>query len=171
MKKLFALVLSLCLLCSIAMAEEAAEMNWADVEAAAAEYNGVFFPIDLGLKVWAPADYLVYTQDQLPEDYTSKGIYALITPEDGSGAIALQYVEANGAEVMDCVNAIEGASDPKAMVINGFPCVNFDLKAQDATAVAFGTEQGRLFVVSFMPISNADFAKIATIMVASLQAE
>ena len=167
MKKLFALMLALCLLCSAALAEGSVELNWSDVEAAANEIGGQFIAIDLGLMVWAPAGYLVLSD--LNEEYTSQGIYALIAPEDLSGAIALQYVEANGADVMDCVNAIDGATDAQPMVINGLPCVNFDMAAMDASCVAFGTEQGNLFVVSFMPMSDADFATKATVMVASIQ--
>ena len=168
MKKIFALMLALCLMLGCtALAEEPTELNWADVEAAAEEVGGQFIPIDLGLAVWAPNDY--YVLSELNEEYTSKGIYAMIAPEDFSGAIALQYVEANGATALECVSNIEGAVDPKEMIINGFPCVNFDLPSMDATCVAFETEQGNLFVVSFLPLSNTDFAAKATIMVASLQ--
>lgn len=167
MKKLFTLMLALCLLlCSVAVAEPVT-VNWTDVEAAANEVGGQFIAIDLGLMLWAPEGYLVYSE--LPEEYTSQGIYALITPEDGSGAIALQYVQANGATVADCVANIEGASDAQEMIINGLPCVNFDMKAMDATCVAFGTEQGNLFVVLFMPMTSEDFAAKSTIMVASIQ--
>ena len=168
MKKLFALMLALCLMLGCtALAEETTELNWADVQSSAEQIGGQFIPIDLGLAVWAPNDY--YVLSDLNEEYTSKGIYAMIAPEDFSGAIALQYVEANGATAMECVANIEGAVDPKEMTINGFPCVNFDLPEMDATCVAFETEKGNLFVISFLPISNAEFAKIATIMVASLQ--
>lgn len=93
----------------------------------------------------------------------------MIAKEDLTGVIALQYVEANGATVEECVANIEGATDPKEMVINGLPCINFDLKEMDATCVAFATEQGKLFVLSFLPMSDEKFATVSTIMVASIQ--
>ena len=171
MKKLFALMLALCLMFSVAMAETAVEMNWQDVAGAAEEVGGQWFSIDLGLAVWAPNDFFIV--NEIPEDYTSKGIYGMFAAldDDGNltGAITLQYVEANGASVEECVANIDGAADAKPMVINGYPCVNFDLPEMDATCVAYGTEQGNLFVVSFLPISNTDFAAKATIMVASIQ--
>jgi len=172
MKKLFALMLTLCLmLCSAALAEGAVEMNWADVAPAAEEIGGQFLAIELGLAVWAPNDF--YVVNEIPEAYAEKGIYGMFAELDNegnmTGAITLQYVKANGATVEECVSNIEGAADPKSMVINGYPCVNFDLPEMDATCVAFGTEQGNLFVISFLPISNPDFATKATIMVASLQ--
>lgn len=170
MKKLVALLVALCMMCSVtAMAEttEAVELNWSDVEELANEIGGVFVQIDLGLVIWAPNGYVVLSE--LPEEYTEKGIYGMIAKEDLSGAIALQYVDVNGTSLADCVAAIEGASDPREMVINGYPCINFDLKEMDATCVAFATEQGKLFVLSFLPMSDAEFAVVSTVMVASIQ--
>jgi len=173
MKKLFALLLALCLLCSVAMAEEATTMNWEDVAAAAEEVGGQFIAIDLGLMVWAPNDF--YVINEIPEAFASQGIYAMFASLDEAtgeitGAITLQYVEANGATAAECVSNIEGAAEPKDMIINGFPCVNFDLPANDASCVAYETEKGNLFVISFLPMTNVDFAAKATIMVASIQA-
>ena len=172
MKKLFALMLALCLLCSVALAEGPVELNWADVEAAAEEVGGQFFAIEaLGLVVWAPNDF--YIVNESPEEYAERGINGMFAAvdEEGNltGAITLQYLDVNGASVEECVAAIEGASDPQDMIINGFPCVSFDLPEMDATCVAYATEQGNLFVVSFLPLSNADFAAKSVIMVASLQ--
>ena len=46
MKKLLALVMSLCLLCACcAYAEETVEINWADVEEQASSIEGQFAPI------------------------------------------------------------------------------------------------------------------------------
>ena len=173
MKKFFALMLALCLLCSVAMAEEADEMNWEDYAAATEEVEGQWLSISsLGLVLWAPNDF--YVVNEVPEEFASddvQGMFVSMDEESGAitGAIIFQYIEANGADVMDCVNAIDGAVEAKPMVINGFPCVNFDLPAKDATCVAFGTEQGNLFVSTFLPLSNTDFAAKATIMMASLQ--
>ena len=57
MKKLFALLMALCLmLCACAYAEETAEINWADVEEKAAQIEGQFAPIaDLGVMVYIPS--------------------------------------------------------------------------------------------------------------------
>ena len=170
MKKLLALLVALCMMCSVAaMAEstQAVELNWSDVEEVANDIGGAFVGIDLGLVIWAPNDYVVVSE--LPEEYTEKGIYGMIAKEDLTGAIALQYVDVKGATLEECVASIEGATDPKAMVINGFPCINFDMKEMDATCVAFATEQGRLFVLSFLPVSDEEFAAVSTIMVASIQ--
>ena len=47
MKKLLALVMSLCLLCACcAYAEETVEINWSDVEEQASAIEGQFAPMD-----------------------------------------------------------------------------------------------------------------------------
>ena len=134
MKKLFALMLALCLMFSVAMAEEPVEMNWEDVAAAAEEVGGQWFSIDLGLIVWAPNDFFVV--NEIPEAYAEKGIYGMFAAldEEGNltGAITLQYVEVNGASVEECVAKIEGAADPKSMVIGEAPLMK-DL--EDVTSV------------------------------------
>ena len=117
MKKLFALMLALCLLCSVALAEGPVELNWADVEAAAEEVGGQFFAIEaLGLVVWAPNDF--YIVNEIPEEYAERGINGMFAAvdEEGNltGAITLQYLDVNGASVEECVAAIEGASDPQS---------------------------------------------------------
>ena len=58
MKKLFALLLALCLMWSVACAEEST-MNWEDVEALieASGLEGDFWNLeDLGLDIWLPND-------------------------------------------------------------------------------------------------------------------
>ena len=57
MKKLLALVMSLCLLCACcAYAEETVEINWSDVEEQASAIEGQFAPIaDLGVMMFIPA--------------------------------------------------------------------------------------------------------------------
>lgn len=173
MKKLSALLLALCLLFSVAVAEDAVELNWDSVSFVADDIGGQWLAInDLGLVLWVPNGFDVV--NEIPEEFADqkvKGMFVYKDEETGetTGAIIFQYVEANGADVMECVNAIEGATDAKAMVINGLPCVNFDLKSDDATCVAFGTEKGNLFVISFLPVSDEMFSTEAQVMMASIQ--
>ena len=168
MKKLFALLLVLCLLCCSAAMAEGAEANWADVEAAANEIGGGFVSIeDLSLVMWLPDGYVVNTD--LSEEYTSVGYFAIFAPEDGSGAVALQYVESDGSDLLERVNNIEGAANAETMTVNGLPCVNFDMPESNASCLAFATEKGNVFVITCAPITSEDFAKKATIIIASVQ--
>lgn len=170
MKKLFALMLALCLMFSVAMAETATEdLNWADVESLAAEVGGNFVHIDLGLIMWVPEGYEATAE--VSDELAELGFIGTIAPADGSGVVAFQYVEAEGADFDDVIAAIPGAQNPKVMVINGIACVNFDLVLNGvlASCVAFPTEQNNIYVIDFMPMDNADFAVLSTVMLGSIQ--
>ena len=173
MKKLSALLLALCLLFSVAVAEDAVVLNWDSVSQVADDVGGQWLAInDLGLVLWAPND--LYVVEEIPDEYADKdvkGMFISRNDETGeiTGTITFQYIEANGADVMECVNAIEGAANAKAMVINGLPCVNYDMPEEDATCVAYATEKGNLFVISFLPVSDEAFAGQALLMMASIQ--
>ena len=169
MKKLFALLLALCLLGSVAMAETAAkEINWSDVEAAAAEIPGGFVTIEeLGLNIWLPEGYAA---QEVTAEQQEQGIFALYRAADASGAVGFQYYPIEGdVDVAAVTSAIPGASDAEALVINGLSCINFDIKEVNASCLAFGTQQENLLVITFAPINSEDFAAKAQIMVASIQ--
>ena len=169
MKKLFALLLALCLLGSFAMAEttEVTEVNWADVEGAASEVGGQFVTVEaLSMAFWLPEGFV---QSELTEDQEAMGFFAIFNAEDNSGRIGMQFIEADGADVMDVIGEIEGASDAEPMLVNGLSCVNFDMKDMDATCLAFGTQNGNILVITFAPMSNEDFAAKAMLVVASIQ--
>ena len=165
MKKLFALMLALCLMLGCTALADV-EVNWEDVEDAVE--GGDFVTIEeLGLDIWIPDDYV---DMELDESYTSVGYFKLFGAEDGSGAVAFQYIEAAAdVDLLEAVNAIEGASGAESMIINGLPCVNFDLLEQNASCLAFNTQKGNILVITFAPISSDDFKAKAQFIMASIQ--
>ena len=173
MKKLSALLLALCLLFSIALAENVVELNWESLSAVADDIGGQWITIDdLGLAMWMSNGFEVV--NEIPAEYADKKVTNMFVYKDEetgetTGTIIFEYVEVDSADVMEYVNAIEGASDAEAMIVNGLPCVNYDLKDEDATCIAFGTEKGNLFVISFLPASDEMFATEAMVMTASIQ--
>ena len=98
MKKLFALVLALCLLCGCtAMAETATnEITWEQVVPAieAGNVTGDFYTFDeIAVAIWIPTGMV---PTQVPDD----NYIGYFVPEDGSeGAVAVCYVNMNGADL------------------------------------------------------------------------
>ena len=90
MKKLLALVMSLCLLCACcAYAEETVEINWSDVEEQASAIEGQFAPIaDLGVMMFIPA---VFGSAEVTEEQKAAGVIALLTTADGAGRVSFTY--------------------------------------------------------------------------------
>ena len=167
MKKLFAIVLVVMLALGTVSALADKELNWTEEYAAQAEQiGGEFVAIEeLGLVMWVPADM---PAQEVSEGYQAIGYFAIYGND--SAAVALQYVESDGADLMEKVNNIEGAANAEAMTVNGLPCVNFDMPDYDGTCVAFATEKGNVFVITFTPISSEDFKANAQVIMASLQA-
>ena len=164
MKKLFALMLALSLMLGCAALADDLEFNWADYEGQAE--GGSFVTVEeLGLSLWLPDGY---ADTELTEEAIDAGCFKAFFAEDGSG-VAFLYVEAQGADLMEAVNAIEGATDPESMIVNGLSCVNYDMKEENATCLAFSTEKDNILVIMFGPISDEEYMAKARIIMASIQ--
>ncbi len=170
MKKLFALVLALCLLCGCtALAETATnEITWEDVApiVEAGNVTGDFYTFDqLSVAIWIPTGMV---PAELPDD----SYIGYFVPEDGSeGAVAACYVDMNGADLDTYRDAVEqvGGTDIEMGTVNGFPCVTYELPEQKTVCIAFVTEAGYVFEVAIAPVSTEEEKMAASVIMASIQ--
>ena len=182
MKKLVALILTLAMMLCVgtAFATEAEpeqtgaiEINWADMEEQGAETiaQGEFVNFDeIAVKMWMPTALAAV---ELTDDDKAQGYIGYYQPEDGSAAIAVMYVDANGmtlAEYKDQLTQI-GATDIEDVVINGMEAVSYVLEESNVACVSFTTDAGYIFEVSGAPQSDESFAALLSIVMASIQAE
>lgn len=168
MKKLFALVLVLALaLC--APAALAAELNWSDFESEVGEIEAEFVTFDeVAVKMWMPTALQAV---ELSDEDVENGYIAYFTPEDESAAVAVQYVDVEGMSLDDYAAALPelGATGIEPMTINGLPAIGYDIEESDTSALAFATEAGYIFEISFAPVSDEGFSSLVMIMLASIQ--
>lgn len=183
MKKLVLLTVSALMIGGMAMtqsafAEEAEseavtmEINWADFEAAALEVapQSQWYTFDeIAVQMWVP-DVLVNME--LSEEDVENGYIGYFMTADESAAVGIQYVDVNGMSLEEYAAALPefGATEIETMIINGLPCISYDLKENDTTALTFVTEMGYAFEVSFAPLSDEGFASTASLIAASIQA-
>ena len=167
MKKLFALILSLCLLCGCtAMAETV--ISWEDVTPylEAGEVTGDFYTFDaIAAMIWIPTG-------MVPTELPDESYIGYFVPEDGSeGAIAVQYVDVNGASLEDYAAILPdvGATGIEMGTLNGLPCVSYDLPETNAMCVAFTTEAGYVMEVIVAPITDELTKLAASVVLASVQ--
>ena len=168
MKKLCAIVLALALALS-AVPALAAELNWSDVEEYAAQIDGRFVLIEqVGAIMWLPD---IMQQVELPEEAAEMGYIGAFATDDGSYAVAIQYMDAQGADLSALIPVMEesGATGFEDLVINGIPGLGFDMEAADSSCVAIATEQGYYLIITFSHVSDTEFAQVCQIMAASLQ--
>lgn len=185
MKKIAALILTLAMLCAgLAFATEtegeaaqaqtgAIEINWADLEAQAAETiaKGEFVNFDeIAVKMWMPS---VLAEVELTDEDREQGYIAYYQAEDASAAIAVIYVDTDGMTLEAYKEHLvaAGATDIEDVVINGIEAVSYALTDSDTACVSFVTEAGYIFEVSGAPVSDEGFAAILQMVMASIQAE
>jgi hypothetical protein len=166
MKKLFALVLALCLLCGCtALADNT--IAWEEVEPLleTSGVNGNFQTFDqIAVALFIPEGL---QEVDLPDD-SYIGYYAA---EDGS-AVAVQYVNVEGMDLETYTAALPGvgATEIETGTVNGLPCVTYAVPANKTMNIAFTTEAGYILEVAIGPVEDDNAKTAAGIIMASIQA-
>lgn len=149
------------------------EINWADIEAQGAEMiaKGEFVNFDeIAVKMWMPNALAAV---ELTDDDKAQGYIGYYQPEDGSAAIAVMYVDADGMTLDEYKEKLTeaAATEIEDVVINGMEAVSYVLEETDTACVSFVTEAGYIFEVSGSPKSDENFAALLTVVMASIQGE
>lgn len=166
MKKLFALVLALCLLCGCtALADN--EITWEQVEPLLEEkgINGDFYTFEqIAVAIFIPEGM---QEAELPDD-TYIGYF---TAADGS-ALAVQYVNVEGMTLEAYTELLPqaGATEIETGTVNGLPCVSYEIPERQTIGVAFTTEAGYVLEVTCGPVASEDDKAGASVIMASIQA-
>ena len=169
MKKLFALMLALCLLCSVAMAEDT--LSWENVAETAAQIEGEFHSFkEIAVKIWIPA---VLEECELSDEDKEEGYIGYFQTADETAAIGIQYVDMSGtgleayAELLK-ENGIDESSI-EAGTVNGIECLSY--ANEDNGVLAFATQKGYILEVAAGPMTDEGFQSVASIIFSSIQAE
>ena len=164
MKKLFALVLALCLLCGCtALADN--EISWEQVEPLLEQsgVNGNLYTFDqIAVAIFIPEGL---ESVELPDD-SYIGYFAA---EDGS-AVAVQYVNVEGMDLETYTAALPGvgATEIETGTVNGLPCVTYEMPANKTMNIAFTTEAGYILEVVVGPVEDDNAKTAAGFIMASV---
>ncbi len=165
MKKLVVLILALCMLCSVAFANE---LTWASVEESASQIAGEFKTFDeISVKIWIPE---VLQAAELSDEDRENGYIGYFASDDA--AVAVQYVNMEGMSLEQYEAALKeeaDVSDIEAGTVNGLPALSYAIKDKDTGVLAFTTEMGYILEVSCGPLSNEGFAQMVGIILSSIQ--
>lgn len=165
MKKLVVLILALCMLCSVAFANE---LTWASVEEAASQIAGEFKTFDeISVKIWIPE---VLQAAELSDEDRENGYIGYFASDDA--AVAVQYVNMEGMSLEEYEAQLKEdseVSDIEAGTVNGLPALSYAIKDKDTGVVAFTTEMGYILEVACGPLSNEGFAQMVGIILSSIQ--
>ncbi|MBQ6290132.1 MAG: hypothetical protein IJK71_12925 [Clostridia bacterium] len=165
MKKLVVLILALCMLCSVAFANE---LTWASVEESASQIAGEFKTFDeISVKIWIPE---VLQAVELSDEDRESGYIGYFASDDA--AVAVQYVNMEGMSLEEYEAQLKEdseVSDIEAGTVNGLPALSYAIKDKDTGVVAFTTEMGYILEVACGPLSNEGFAQMVGIILSSIQ--
>ena len=172
MKKLFALVMMLCLLCTAAVAEDASTMNWSDVEPTLAENNqsGEFVVLDqLGLKVWLPEGLNAV---EVSEADAAAGRLALFTDADQTAYLAVDAMNVEGMTIdqyYENAKATEGLSDVEMITVNGLNAVVYKSETMNFWSASLVDTNSNIINFVMGPASEEGSKLVFSIILASLQ--
>ena len=165
MKKLFALMLALCLMLGgTALAET--EITWEEVAPIleTAGVTGNFYTFEqIAIAIFIP-DGMV--EAELPDD----SYIGYFTAEDGS-VVALQYVNMEGMDLETYAAALEsvGAAEIEIGKVNGLPCVTYEMPENKTINIAFTTEAGYILEAICGPINSEEDKLGASFVLSSIQ--
>lgn len=165
MKKLFTLMLALCLMLSgAAMAENA--ISWEEVAPAleSAGVTGQFYTFEqIAVAIFIP-------EGMNPAELPDESYIGYFTAEDGS-AIALQYVQMEGMDLEAYAAALSsvGATGIESGTVNGLPCVTYEVPENKSVNIAFTTEAGYILEVVCAPMNSEEDKLGASFVMASIQ--
>lgn len=168
MKKVFALMLALCLMLGCtAMADN--DITWEQVAPMLEEagITGEFVTFDeIAVKIFVPDGMAAA---ELTDEDRQNGYIGYFAAEDGD-AIAIQYVDLNGMELADYAAQVAevGATEIETGTVNGLPCISYEYNTN--LCCSFTTQMGYILEVTVGPLPD-DNAKLgASAILASIQA-
>ena len=171
MKKLFALALALCLLCSFALAEEEIPtLNWSDVEdqvKEAGSFQQVTFPDVATLLYWVPNNMAAADVSQIPEDVPPVAAFATA---DGNYLLRVYALNTTGLE--DYLNLLQGqgAANFKNVTVNGIDCVGCENEANNFDILIVPVTETQVLAYVFTPLNGDDgWDETKVAMVSSVQ--
>lgn len=173
MKKILSVVLMLCLMTTVALAEQMPAVNWADFEPVvkAANITGEFHTFDeIAVKIWLPDGM---KSVELTEEDKNGGYIGYFMPDDKSAQMGVTYVNVEGTTLEDYAKHLSSESDVTEVMmctVNGLSAVSYKMPAQDSVSIAFATEAGYVLEVTCAPASGENAEMLWAAVMASIQA-
>ena len=171
MKKLFALLVSVCMVLTAlcAFAEEVKEINWSTYQEEAETMDGQMTSIPFaGMKMFVPS---VFKDVELSDEEVEKGTFLLLKTEDETAVVKGQVMPLD-KETFKATLTQSGIETMWELRVNGISCTNFSMNSDGTvvTCFAFGTDDGRVLMYSFAPANQEPYTQLYRFMAASLQA-
>ena len=173
MKKLFALLLALGMLCSFAMAEEAeaVELSWdsvSDETKALGSLQQIEIPDVVKIVYWVPQNMAALDVNQIEAEVPPVAAFATADEEYTISVYAL-----NAADGWEAYVAGLGATEEtaKLVITNGIQAIGFEAEEEGIDMVIIPVTDTMVVVYAFTPLNgDEDWDATKAVIVASIQA-
>ena len=150
------------------------ELNWSDVEGYLDQLGieGDFVSFDeIAMKMWLPDNLkeVELTDEDKEEGFI--GYFESTDDSDEQSAVSVVYVDLDGMDIMDYADQLagmDGVSDIEPGIVNGLPCVSYEMKDQDSGTLAFMTEAGYGLEVTCTPVSSDEAQAMVAFILSSI---
>ena len=172
MKKLFALMLALCLLCSFALAEEETPvLNWADYSnnesVASGSFQQVTFPDIVTLLYWVPGNMAAFDVNLIQADIPPVAAFAT---EDGNYTISVFALNITSLEAYLTELQSKGTDKFRNVTVNGIDCVSCENEETSIDILVVPITETQVLVYNFTPLNgDDDWDATKAVIVASIQ--
>lgn len=175
MKKAFTILMAAVMLFVLSASAFAAAttenvLNWTDVEADVekAGMDAGFVQIgDMNLKMWLPS---VFKEEELTEEDIENGYIAYLVTKDNAEIISIMSVDIGASlEAWEKELPDYGVTDAEMGIINGFKALIYSVPEDDTMCVDFEADSGEILEFTFYPMSDEEFASVASLITMSLQ--
>ena len=172
MKKLVALVMIVCLLCTAAFAEDGSAITWADIEPQLGEMGltGDFVVFDqLGLKIWLPT---ALNAVEVSEEDAAAGRLALFMADDQSAYLAVDAANVEGLtidQLFENAKANADLSDAEMINANGLTAVVYKSNTADFWSASLVDTNSNIINFVMGPASADGADMVFKFIMASLQ--
>ena len=167
MKKLFALMLALCLMLGCAALADN-DIAWDQIAPMLEEkgITGEFVTFDeIAVKIFVPTGMNVV---ELSDEDRENGIIGYFAADDGD-AISVQYINLDGMDLETYAAQVaeQGGTEIETGTVNGLPCISYEYESN--MVCSFTTQMGYILEVAVGPLADDNAKFGASIILASIQ--
>ena len=171
MKKLFVLILVVCLLGSAAMAEETVpELNWSDFQEKyenLGSFQQIEIPDSVTMKYWIPQNMAAFDVSLIQADIPPVAAFATA---DGEYTAAVSVLDITSLEDYAVSLENNGTGNFRNLILNGFDAIGAENEADGIDILIIPVTDTQVLVYYFTPLNGDDgWDSTKTVIVASIQ--
>lgn len=172
MRKIILWIVCLCLIGTVAFAEDVIELNWAEIGTEEVQTQGEFYQVETPDKAavtfWLPSFLNAVDLSGMEGFFVPQAVYA---SEDMAYSVAIFTFEvASLDEHAATMKSDGGGSDFRHLTINGVGCIGYEVKAENMESLIYPVSDHMVVSFNITPMDgDEDWDAVKAAILASIQ--